>query len=230
VAKLPENAVINDNAIDLPGARMADEDVKKLLWMFRHQSPEAVPGKINVDPVDAIYHLKKNTRNPYLQRTIAPQTPQRTKSGAELEKLAQMISGRVGYEFSPSNQEAPHLRRDLSHPPPPPGVRGEYLDAEKLSGDAYKLPWLIHEFFESNLGRLRENPANFDEVVEELVALFHENSIRIRLYEAYYSFQDWNHLMETLEEIAQYPSPETFDLFCSALLTYYELVYPPEGE
>ena len=209
---------------------MADDDVKKLLWMFRHQPPEATPGKIGIDPVDAIYHLQKNTRNPYLQRTIAPQTPQRQKSEAELEKLAQMFSGRAGYEFSPSNQEAPHLRRELSHPAPPPGSRGEYLNPEKLSGDSSKLPWLIHEFFKSSLERLRDNPASFDEVVQELVALFQENSIRIRLYEAYYGFQDWEHLMETLEEIAQYPSPETFDLFCSALLAYYELVYPPEGE
>lgn len=207
---------------------MADDDVKKLLWMFRHETPEVEPGKIDVDPIDAIYHLRKNTRNPYLQRTIAPQKPQQGKSGEELDKLARMFSGRAGYEVTPSNRESPHLRRDLSHPPPPQAARREYLEPEKLTGDSYKLPWLIHDFFESTLERLNDNPVEFDAVVEELAALFQENNIRIRLYEAYYSFQDWNHLIDTLKEISQYPSPETFDLFCSALLTYYELVYPPE--
>ena len=209
---------------------MADDEVKKMLWMFRHQSPDVEPGNIDVDPVDAIYHLQKNTRNPYLQRTIAPQTPQRKKSGEELDKLGQMISGRAGYELAPSNLVTAHLRRELSHPSPPPALRGEYLDPEKLTGDTYKLPWLIHDFFHSILSRLKENPAQFDAVVEELVALFHDNNIRIRLYEAYHTFRDWSHLMDTLEEVSQYPSPETFDLFCSALLTYYELVYPPEDE
>lgn len=70
---------------------------------------------------------------------------------------------------------------------------------------------------------------NFEAVVNELLGMLRENNVNIRLYEAYYSFRDWEQLMETLEEIGQYPAPETFDLFCSALLTYYELVYPPEG-
>lgn len=209
---------------------MADDEIKKMLWMFRHHAPEVEPGNIGVDPIDAIYLLQKNTRNPYLQRTIAPQMPQRGKSGAELEKLARMFTGRAGYELAPSNQEAPHLRRHLSHPSPPPTSRQEYQDPEKLTGDSYKLPWLIHDFFNSTLTRLRENPSQFDAVVEELVALFHENKIRIRLYEAYYNFQDWDQLMDTLDEVSQYPSAETFDLFCSALLTYYELVYPPEDD
>ena len=206
------------------------DEIKKMLWMFRHEPPETEPGKVNADPVDAIYHLQKNTRNPYLQRAIAPETPQKQKSEAELGRLVRMFTGRVGYELAPSNWDAPFLRRDLSHPPPPPTARHEYLNPEKLSGDAYKLPWMVHEFFASTLKRLKDNPGEFDGVVEELVELFHENQIRIRLYEAYYAFRDWDHLMDTLEEVSRYPSPETFDLFCSALLTYYELVYPPEGE
>ena len=205
-----------------------NEDVKKLLWMFRHHPPEAEPGKIDVDPVDAIYHLRKNTRNPYLQRTIAPKTPQHKKSGAELDKLVHMFSGRAAYELAPSNQDAPHLRRDLNHPSPPPAARREYLQPHKLPGDTFKLPWMIHDFFTSTLSRLKSDPSEFDAVVEEMVELFNENNIRIRLYEAYYGFQNWNHLMDTLDEVSQYPSPETFDLFCSALLTYYELVYPLE--
>jgi hypothetical protein len=33
--------------------------------------------------------------------------------------------------------------------------------------------------------------------------------------------------LETLDEIARFPSVETFDLFCSALFVYHDLVYGP---
>ncbi len=204
------------------------EDTKKLLWMFKNQPPGEPSGEVEFDPVDAIYLLQKNTRNPYLKRAIAPTARKLERSEDEMERLAKVISGESGYGIGPSNANVPFAKRSLDHPPPPPNPRPRFQDTSVLPGDRHKLPWLINEFFQGILARLRGEPPDFDAVVLELLQLFKTHRIKIKLYEAYYQFRDWDHLMETLEEISRYPSPETFDLFCSALLTYYELVYPPE--
>ena len=49
---------------------------------------------------------------------------------------------------------------------------------------------------------------------------------RVRVPEAFRAMEDWDQLMDTLDEISRYPAPETFDLFCGALLAYHELVEP----
>ncbi len=209
---------------------MADKDeIRKRLWMFRESPPAPEPGEVDVDPVDEIYHLQKNTRNPYLKRAIAPATRKLERSPEELRKLVRVFGGQTSYEVGAGNRDTPYLRRGLKHDAPPPAARPSYLEPDKMEGDAFKLPWLIGDFFKSVLERLRENPAEFDDVVAELIDLFNENRITIKLYEAYTTFENWDDLMSTLEEVARYRAPETFDLFCSALLSYYELVYPPEG-
>ena len=213
-----------------PEKKMADaENLKKVLWMFRDTPPEPEKSPVEFDPYDPIYQLQKNTRNPYLKRAIAPGAKISEQSAADLNRLLHVFPDEGGYEISPTNRKAPFSRRLINHPKPPPTSGHPYQKTSDLSGDSQKLPWLVKEFFKSILERLRKDPGEFDLVVEELLILFRENTLKIKLYQAFYSLEDWDHLMETLDEISHYPSPETFDLFCSALLTYYELVYPPES-
>ena len=205
------------------------EETKNLLWMFRNQAPEPLRAEVDFDPVDAIYQLQRNTQNPYLKRTIAPTPKKLGRSPKDLSKLVAALSTGGAYDIPPANRSTPFAKRELHHPPPPPSASPFYTGVEKLPGDGQKLPWLINEFFSSILSRLQENPRAFDSVVGDLLALFRDKKVQIKLYDAYSAFEDWNDLMKTLEEISQYPSPDTFDLFCSALFTYYDLVYPPEG-
>ena len=205
------------------------DDTKDLLWMFRRQPPEKPPKAVDFDPVDAIYHLQKNTHNPYLKRAIAPEKGKLERSPAELSRLVNVLGSNGAYEIAPTNRNTPYAKRKLEHPPPPPSAKPTYQGTEKLSGDLQKLPWHINDFFRTILDRLRANPREFDDVVHDLLLLFKEENIRIKIYDAYSSFVDWDDLLDTLEEISQYPSPETFDLFCSALFAYYDLVYPPGG-
>ena len=205
------------------------KDAKDLLWMFRHQPRSGQPGEVDFDPVDAIYILQKNTHNPYLKRAIAPEKGELDRTQAELSKLATVLTNETGYDIGPVNRNPPFAKREMKHPAPAPSTHPAYQNTEKLSGDNQKLPWLVNEFFTSILERLRKNPRNFDQVVLELLTLFHQKNVRIKIYDAYSVFEDWDDLMATLEEIRQYPSAETFDLFCSALFAYYDLVYPPEG-
>ena len=203
------------------------DDLKNLLWMFRDRAPAAEPGPVRLDAVQETYHPEKNSRNPYLKRAIAPAAVGREETGEKGKAEVRMLSGQEGYQVTPSNRDTPFFRRNLEHPAPPPVAGARYLEPERMPGDPYKLPWLIHDFFQAILARLQTHPGEFDALVEELTDLFDENKVKIRLYEAYHTFDDWDDLMETLGEVSHYPSPETFDLFCSALFTYYELVHPP---
>ena len=197
--------------------------------MFRRASAGQPPrGGAEVDPATAIYRLFANTSNPFLRRAIAPKPERAGRSDGEVADLARMLSSQRLYHVGPSNQGTPFRRRQLTHPKPPPAREPRYLEPERLSGHPARLPMLVDDFFQDVLGRLRANPDSFFGVVNDLTALFRANNIRITIYEAYHAFQDWNDFMETLAEIAHYPSLETFDLFCSALLAYYDLVYPPQ--
>jgi hypothetical protein len=86
---------------------------------------------------------------------------------------------------------------------------------------------MIADYFRHTLDRLRADPDDLFDVVDEMALLFRRNGIRIRIPEPFRELEDWDHLLETLEEIARFPAPETFDLFCGALLAYEALV---EGE
>ena len=192
--------------------------------MFRQvQTPP--PREVAFDPSDAIYHLYRQTRNPYLERALAPAARKLERSRADLQRLFRFFGQHGHYALEPGQAEAPYQRRNLPHAPPPPG-RAAYVGPDQLPGDLRRLPWMVELFFEAILMRLREHPGEFKTVVEELLQEFQEDGLRIKIYEAYQTFQDWDDLMRTLEEIARFPAPDTFDLFCSALFAYYELAYP----
>jgi hypothetical protein len=193
--------------------------------MFRRVP--AVQGSAETDPANAIYRLFKNTRNPFVQRAIAPRPEKADRTDRELTDLSRMLAAQQLYHVGPANQAAPFRRRQLKHPEPPPSREPRYLEPAHLAGHLGLLPFQIDDFFQGVLARLQADPNNFFAVVDELTRLFRGNNIRIKIYEAYRELQDWEDLMDTLTEIAHYPSLETFDLFCSALLAYHDLVNPP---
>jgi len=197
-----------------------------LLWMFRQVQMPA-PREISLDPSDAIYHLYHQTRNPFLERALAPAARKLARSPADLQRLFRFFGRHGHYALPPGQSEPPFERRNLPHPAPPaPPGGARYVGPDKLPGDMRRLPWMVDLFFQAVLDRLHARPGEFKTVVEELLVQFREDGIRIKIYEAYQTFTDWNDLMRTLEEIARFPAPDTFDLFCSALFAYYELAYP----
>jgi hypothetical protein len=205
---------------------MADQDVPRgLLWMFRRPASDADPGSATLDPSGSLYTLFKNSQNPFFRRAIVPDPEAKGRSSGELAKLVQFLGDRTGYQAGPVNRADPYRRRQLQHEPPPPTHNPQFQEPIRLSGEVQRLPPLVDTFFQSILTRLRENPQAFDDVVQELVALLQQHGITLRIYAAYQALQDWDDLMATLDEIAKFPSAETFDLFCSALLAYHDLVY-----
>ncbi len=209
--------------------RDPNERAKGLLWMFQREPTGPPVREVAFDPSDAIYHLYRRTRNPFLERALAPTPRKLQRTPADLQRLFHFFERHERYGVQPGDARPPYERRGLQHPAPPRAQDAAYTDARRLPGNLQRLPWMVELFFDAVLGRLRSHPGRFKQVVEELMAEFQRDGIRIKLYAAYHTLQDWDDLMRTLEEIARYPAPETFDLFCSALFAYYDLAYPDEG-
>ena len=144
-----------------------------------------------------------------------------------MDLLVRFLGEGQPYVAAPVNRADPYSRRQLRHGAPPPARNPQYQEPARLAGDAQGLPTFVDDFFRFVLDRLRADPQFFDRVVRDLAARLQEHGIALRIYSAYQSFEDWNDLMATLDEISRYPSVETFDLFCSALLAYHDLVYGP---
>ena len=196
------------------------------LWHFMHDATGGVGREVSFVRGEDIYRGFRNSNNPFIRRLIATPAGKLERSDAALAKIFRFIASRPGYLVAPVNQAVPFALRGLQHPAPPPATQTTFLKPENLKGNAQRLPWMIVMFFRNVLERLRQRPAEFRQVAEELKAQFQEDGLAIVTYAAYEHFEDWSDLMETLEEIARYPAPETFDLFCGALFTYYELAFP----
>ena len=208
---------------------MAEQDFPRgLLWMFRRGAADGDMGGAGLDPSGSLYTLFRNTQNPFLRRAVTPSPRPSGRSSGELSRLVQFFGDQKRYQAGPANRGEPYRRRALKHPAPAPTHAPSYAEPARLLGDTQHLPLLVDEFFRATLDRLRADPQDFAAVVQELVELFRQHGITLRIYEAYHALQDWNDLMDTLAEIAQYPSVETFDLFCSALLAYHDLAYGPD--
>jgi hypothetical protein len=206
----------------------AQDDKRGVLWMFERRPRDGAerPGNGLADPDADLYRMFKNTRNPFLQRAIVPTAPRTERSERELSTLAGMLATGQPYHVGPANRAQPFQRRQLKHAPPPPAADTRYQEPGRLTANLGRLPLLVDEFFQNVLTRLAEDPDEFFAIVQELIARFRENEIRIRIYDAYHTLQDWDDLLDTLKEIARYPSQQTFDLFCSALFAYHDLVKP----
>ena len=118
------------------------------------------------------------------------------------------------------------MMRSPSATPPSPPPEPKFQEPGALPGGSLRLPAMIGEYFRSTMERLHRNPDAFFDVIDEMTELLRRNRVKVRVPDAFRAIEDWDHLMETLEEIARYPAPETFDLFCGALLAYHELVEP----
>ena len=207
-------------------AKEPREGTSDPLWMFRIDAKSPSPREVSLEPRDEIYKLYRQTENPFLRRAISPGAKKLKRTPEDLQRLLEFFQMGKFYHIRPAHVGDPMRRRSLEHPAPIASPGAGYVGPRDLQANPKSLPWMVHLFFEAVTERLRYNPASFKQVVDELLAQFQADGIRIKLYEAYRTFRGWDDLLHTLEEIQRYPAPETFDLFCSALFSYYRLLYP----
>ena len=159
------------------------------------------------------YQPYHNVRDPYLDRRLP---------SASQEQRALPV-GENGSPYARQGVKHPFWRRSVAGSSPPSHPHAtHFLDPTQLQGDAEHLSLRIHQFFGGVLDELRRDAGSFPRVVSELLALLSAHHIKVRRIEAYSRLRSWDALLATLEELARYPSMETFSLFCGAILAYHE--------
>jgi len=100
-------------------------------------------------------------------------------------------------------------------------VSSEYLPRQKLKEDKRKLQAYMQGFFTQVLKRLSEEPGGLAAIINDLVPLFVQHQIRVRFFEAFRQIRSMEDLRITLKKISNDLELENFELFCSALFTFY---------
>lgn len=88
-----------------------DGEPRDPIWMFRRAPRAEKPGAADYDADQAVYRLYRNTRNPYLQRVLAPSVPRLERSTHELARLFRLMAAQRRYRVSPE-------QRGSAIPPP----------------------------------------------------------------------------------------------------------------
>ncbi|MBF0351063.1 MAG: hypothetical protein HQM11_08515 [SAR324 cluster bacterium] len=172
------------------------------------------------------YEVYLNTKNPFIARILVPEPEPLTLAPEKARALFKQFQDSPQYQLVYPTRSSPYQRRKVkpssvplssenkSHPP-------VFSIPRKLAEDGTRTQEYIQHFFESLLKRLKDDPYSLPWIVNELVPLFMEHQIRIKIYTAFQQFHDWNQFMQTLEQITENHDLENFEMFCSALFGFY---------
>ena len=166
------------------------------------------------------YEIYSNVKNPFLSRILAseaePLNLEPKKAQALFQRLYDKYQISFPTNFSPYSRRKVAVDEKIGDP-----KKAEFVEPQTLKENEQKLYNFIKIFFDSVLERLKDDPYSLPWVVNELIALFMEQQIKIKIYDAYRQFQNWDAFMNSLEQISQDYELENFELFCSALFGFY---------
>ena len=169
-----------------------------------------------------IYRVYRNPKNPFLERILGEEaegvalTPEQTQR--LFQQMGQNDTYRLGYVTETS---AVRKRRVADGTPNTPQSKGEFPRPEQFPSGPERIRVMMTRFFQETNQRLREHPGQLGEVVNELVPLFEEQGLRIRVPELFRQFQSNDAFLQTLEQVSEDDEVENFELFCAALFGFY---------
>lgn len=168
------------------------------------------------------YERYINRKNPFLDRVLKSAPTPLQLDSQQVQALFQHLKGQAQYQIAYSTERPPHQKRKIATPiTNTPQKETDFVNSQKLKEDSYRLGFAIQTFFKSVLGRLQNDVGELPLVVNELVPLFLEHHIKIKIYDAYRSFYNEEQFLATLEKISEEEDIENFEFFCSALFGYY---------
>jgi len=169
-----------------------------------------------------IYRVYRNPKNPFLERILGEEaqgvslTPEQTRK--LFQQMARSDTYRLGYATeTPANRK----RRVTGSATDAPQAKGDFPKPEQLSSGPERIRVMMIRFFQEVIQRLQENPGQLGEIVNELVPLFEEQGLRIRVPELYRQFPSSDAFLQALEQISEDDEVENFELFCAALFGFY---------
>ena len=205
------------------------------------QNPKNIKGTKSL-PYDfgaETYEVYSNLKNPFMVGILAAETEKIQLDPIKAQSLFQQLEKKSPYSMEYPLNISAHRKRKLSRATQTFSVdedveyetagseskleiaSSEYLPRKKLKENKRKLNVYIQGFFSYILKRLREDPSELAQIINEIVPLFVEHQIRIRFYQAFSQIQSSDDLNNTLEKISKDVELENFELFCSALFVFY---------
>ncbi len=167
------------------------------------------------------YERYSNRKNPFIERVLASEAEPTQMAPQKAQALFQHIRDKKQYQLGFTTERSPYNRRKIAHPGGGASQETRFVSAETLKEDSGKLSPSIETFFKHILGRLQHDPNELSLIVNELVPLFVEHEIRIKVYDAFRTFYSIDQFLETLAKISLDSEIENFELFCSALFGFY---------
>ncbi len=182
------------------------------------------------------YQPAGKAKNPFLRRTVAKNPGKKSHVRLGQNKGGWLTNVQTDPAFlrraSSSKQPSTPVTNKNTPAPNKTFLQAHVFEAlplpQHLVGNPRLLDLWIERFFTHVLQALRRDPWQFDAVVEALIQLLVHEKLTTPLHRIHLTLQNWDDLMATLLEISRYPAPETFPMFCSALLAYYVLVHPEQ--
>ncbi|MBF0279331.1 MAG: hypothetical protein HQM13_16160 [SAR324 cluster bacterium] len=175
------------------------------------------PYQIGADTYDRYI----NRKNPFLERVLAGEPVPSQLDTEKAQALFQYFRDQKQYRLAFPTEQVPHKKRKIIKPQSAPPKEGEFVRSETLKEDLNRLRPSIQTFFKHILDRLENDLNELSLIVNELVPLFIEHRIRIKIYDAYQTFYSGDQFLAALKKISEDDDLENFEFFCSALFGYY---------
>ena len=168
------------------------------------------------------YERYMNRKNPFLGRLLSEKPTPIHLNSQQVEALFQFLNEHKQYQMAYPTEKAPHQKRKIA-PPLEKFSKSQqsFVPPQKLKEDSQRLGLSIQTFFKYVLGRLQSDSDSLPLLVNELLPLFLEHQIQIKIYDAYRNFYSEEQFLETLKKISEGEDIENFEFFCSALFGYY---------
>lgn len=168
------------------------------------------------------YRHFTNPKNPFEIRRLAALKEMLELDPETAARLFTRLSEQGNYQVhygddGPSHQK----RRMVSGPAAKSSPSPVYPAQSKLKEDQQRLRPFIKTFFEHIMGRLRDHPEHLPWIVNELVPLFEQQQIKLKIYDAFRQFNSWYQFINTMEKLSEDYELENFEMFCCALFGYY---------
>ncbi len=167
------------------------------------------------------YERYRNNKNPFLERVLIGDPAPSNLDPKKAQALFQYFREQKQYQMAFPVERAPHYKRKIFNQKENLQKDAKFINPEKLKEDLNRLGPSIQIFFKYILNRLHNDLNELSLIVNELVPLFIEHRIQIKIYDAYRIFYSGEQFLATLVKISQDDDLENFEFFCSALFGYY---------
>ncbi|MGK5093855.1 hypothetical protein WDW89_17810 [Deltaproteobacteria bacterium TL4] len=168
-----------------------------------------------------VYEVFSNVKNPFLSRILSPESEPAKLKAQQVRAFFQYLQKEPQYQLDFPTKNIPHRRRKIVENTLSPAPKKEYKATPLIKENKQNLRRFIQLFFKIIIQKLDEDPAQLAVIINEIVPLLLEQGLKIKIYDAYRQFPNWESFIATLHRISQDAEIENFELFCSALFGVY---------